>query len=76
MNLDQKKGEIQLGDDRREVLNKENLNIETLLKIQRDRFGVSMPILGEFVRKFLKYQRRTLYDRLEIQDGKVTSQYR
>jgi hypothetical protein len=47
------------------------ISVETILKRERDKFGVTMPILGQFVRKHMQHKVRTRYERLHIHDGKV-----
>lgn len=43
--------------------------IEAMLKATREQFGVTMPILGNFTRKFMKHRERTKFDRIRIQNG-------
>ena len=45
--------------------------VESMLKTQRDNFGITMPILGQFVRKYMQHRSRTNFDQVQIHGGKV-----
>lgn len=45
--------------------------IESMLKTQRDNFGITIPILGQFVRKYMQHRPRSTYIPIEISNGKV-----
>lgn len=45
--------------------------IESMLKTQRDNFGITMPILGQFVRKYMQHRPRSNFDHIQIHGGKV-----
>jgi len=42
-----------------------------MLKIQRDHFGITMPVLGQFVRKYMQHKSRSTFDHIKIHGGKV-----
>lgn len=42
-----------------------------MLKTQRDNFGITMPILGQFVRKYMQHRSRSNFHDIQIHDGKV-----
>ena len=46
-------------------------SVESMLRSERDNFGVTTPVLGQFVRKYMEHKPRTRYDRIRIHDGKV-----
>jgi hypothetical protein len=46
--------------------------VESMLKTQRENFGITMPVLGQFVRKYMHHRSRTNFDRIQIHSGKVT----
>lgn len=47
--------------------------VESMLKTQRENFGITMPVLGQFVRKYMQHRPRTNFDSLKIHAGKVHS---
>ena len=46
-------------------------SVESMLRSARENFGVTTPVLGQFVRKYMHHKARTRYDRIRIHDGKV-----
>jgi hypothetical protein len=42
-----------------------------MLKIQRDNFGITMPVLGQFVRKYMQHRPKSNFDHIQIHGGKV-----
>ena len=45
--------------------------VESMLKTQRENFGLTMPILGQFVRKYIQHRPRSNFDSVKIHAGKV-----
>jgi hypothetical protein len=45
--------------------------VESMLKTQRDNCGITTPVLGQFVRKYMQHKSRTNFDRIQIHGGKV-----
>lgn len=46
-------------------------SVESMLRSARENFGVTTPVLGQFVRKYMRHKARPRYDRVRIHDGKV-----
>jgi len=42
-----------------------------MLKTQRDNFGITIPVLGQFVRKYMHHRPRSNFDHIQIHGGKV-----
>jgi hypothetical protein len=42
-----------------------------MLKTQRENFGITMPILGQFVRKYMQHRSKSNFDHIQIHGGKV-----
>ncbi|CAF1256928.1 unnamed protein product [Adineta steineri] len=46
-------------------------SIESLLKTQRDNFGIKMPVLGRFVRKYMQHRPKSDFEHIKIHGGKA-----
>ncbi|CAF0811531.1 unnamed protein product [Adineta ricciae] len=46
-------------------------SIESMLKLQRDNFGVTMPVLGQFTRNYMHHRPRSDFERVKIYGGKA-----
>ena len=61
-----------IGLDRQDTItNFPKPTVESMLKTQRENFGITMPILGQFVRKYMHHRPTSNFDSIPIQDGKV-----
>lgn len=47
------------------------LSVESMLKIQRENFGLTVPILGQYVQKYMQYRPKSNFDPIKIYNGKV-----
>ncbi|CAF1193148.1 unnamed protein product [Rotaria sordida] len=46
-------------------------SVESMLKIQRENFGITMPILGQFSRKYMQHRPISNFNHLQIHGGKA-----
>lgn len=61
-----------IGLDRPETITMtKTVTVESMLKTQRENFGITMPVLGQFVRKYMQHRPRTNFDSLKMHAGKV-----
>ncbi|UJR21713.1 hypothetical protein I4U23_024790 [Adineta vaga] len=46
-------------------------SVESMLKMQRDNFGITMPVLGRFVRQYMQHRPRSNMKQIKIYGGKA-----
>ncbi|CAF3322328.1 unnamed protein product [Rotaria socialis] len=50
---------------------KKKISVESMLKTQRENFGITMPILGQFTRKYMQHRPISNFDHIQIHGGKA-----
>jgi hypothetical protein len=50
---------------------KKKPTVESMLKTQRENFGITMPVLGQFVRKYMQHRPKSTFSPIQIHGGKV-----
>jgi hypothetical protein len=50
---------------------KKKPTVESMLKTQRENFGITMPVLGQYVRKYMQHRPKSTFDQIQIHGGKV-----
>lgn len=65
------KEKLELIKHHERIFIREQISAESILKTQRENFGITMPILGQFTRKYMHHRPISNLDRIKIHGGKV-----